>query len=281
MDAVVDEQQISSLLKGVDIPPRPTILLELDKELGKENPSTAELVRLISSDVALSGHLMQVANSPAFAGAAPLSSITQAVQFLGTRSIFSIVVSRLLQVALESKLEGRLERFWESSTLTANLCVEIAERLRCLPADIAYTFGLFHDCGIPLLMRRFPQTKSVLMQANAAEDGTFTQIEDRLLGTNHAVVGYFLARRWRLPADVAQAILHHHDYSVLLRASEFSHTMRAQIAVSVLAEHAIRLHTQGESENEWPKAAAAVCAFLGLSLGGVDDLIEDLRDYIH
>lgn len=281
MDAAVDEQQIAALLKGVDIPPRPAILVELEKELRKDSPSTNELVRLITSDVALSGHIMQVANSPAFAGATPLTSISQALQFLGTRQVFSMVVARLLQAALDSKLGGGLERFWESSTLTANLCAEIAERLRCLPVDMAYTFGLFHDCGIPLLMRRFPQTKSVLMQANAAEDGKFTQVEDRLLGTNHAVVGYFLARRWRLPDDVAQAILHHHDYGILLRSGEVSALTQAQIAVNVLAEHAIRLHVQGENENEWPKAAAAVCAFLGLSLGGVDDLIEDLRDYIH
>lgn len=281
MDAVVDEQQIAALLKGVDIPPRPAILVELEKELRKDSPSTNELVRLITSDVALSGHIMQVVNSPAFAGATPLSSISQALQFLGTRPVFSMVVARLLQAALDSKLGGGLERFWESSTLTANLCAEIADRLRCLPVDMAYTFGLFHDCGIPLMMRRFPQTKSVLMQANAAEDGKFTQVEDRLLGTNHAVVGYFLARRWRLPDDVAQAILHHHDYGILLRPGEVSVLTQAQIAVNVLAEHAIRLHVQGENENEWPKAAAAVCAFLGLSLGGVDDLIEDLRDYIH
>jgi len=170
---------------------------------------------------------------------------------------------------------------FKDTIYSSNLCAEIAERLRCLPVDMAYTFGLFHDCGIPLLMRRFPQTKSVLMQANAAEDGKFTQVEDRLLGTNHAVVGYFLARRWRLPDDVAQAILHHHDYGILLRSGEVSALTQAQIAVNVLAEHAIRLHVQGENENEWPKAAAAVCGFLGLSLGGVDDLIEDLRDYIH
>ena len=68
MDAAVDEQQIAALLKGVDIPPRPAILVELEKELRKDSPSTNELVRLITSDVALSGHIMQVANSPAFAG---------------------------------------------------------------------------------------------------------------------------------------------------------------------------------------------------------------------
>lgn len=48
MDAAVDEQQIAALLKGVDIPPRPAILVELEKELRKDSPSTNELVRLIT-----------------------------------------------------------------------------------------------------------------------------------------------------------------------------------------------------------------------------------------
>jgi HD-like signal output (HDOD) protein len=280
MKAAPEEQQLQAMLNGVDIPPCPAILLDLDAELRKDEPDQRELARLITSDVALSGHVMQIANSPAFSTGSRLSSISQALTLLGTRQVFNLVVSQLLRVAMADKVDAGLERFWESSAQTARLCGEIARRLRCVRPDIAYTFGLFHDCGIPLLMRRFPRTKQVLAEANAAEDALFTDVEDRLLGTNHAVVGYFLARRWRLPGEVAEAILRHHDYSVLARADEFSQVVRGQIAINVLAEHVIRLHTQGEVENEWSKAAPYACDFFALSLGSVDDLIEDLRDWL-
>lgn len=281
MKSIPEEQQLQSMLSGVDIPPCPSILVELDRELKKDEPDQRELVRLMSSDVALSGHVMQIANSPAFSSGHKLSSISQALNVLGTRQVFNLVVSQLLRVALAGKESANLERFWESSAQTARLSSEIARRLRCIRPDVAYTFGLFHDCGIPLLMRRFPETRSVLGEANAAEDMMFTEVEDKYLGTNHAVVGYFLARRWRLPDEVAEAILRHHDYSVFQRPGDFSPAVLAQIAINVLAEHIIRLQADGDVEHEWAKAAPLVCDYFGLSLGGVDDLIEDLRDWLN
>lgn len=280
MNAIINEQQLQSMLNGVDIPPCPAVLVELDAELKKDDPDQRELTRIITKDVALSGHVMQFANSPAFSTGNKLVSVNQALNVLGNRQVFNLVVSQLLKVAMAGKQDIGMERFWETSALTARLSAEIARRLRCVRPDIAYTFGLFRDCGIPLLMKRFPNTKAVLAEANVAEELMFTEVEDRHLGTNHAVVGYFLARRWFLPSEVAEAIMHHHDYRWLLQNDESTRSARAQIAVSVLAEHVIRLHTQGDGEQEWIKAAPAACEFFGLSLGAVDDLIEDLRDWL-
>jgi HD-like signal output (HDOD) protein len=280
MTAVIDEKPLEKMLKGVDIPPCPAILVDLDNELKKESPDQREVARLISKDVALSGRVMLIANSPAFSTGHKLSSIIQALNVLGTQQVFNLVVAQLLKVALAGKPEVGMDRFWESSAQTARLSAEIAKRLRCVRPDIAYTFGLFRDCGIPLLMKRFPQTREVLAEANAAEDTMFTTVEEKHLGTNHAVVGYFLAKRWRLPADVTEAMLHHHDYSVLGNSAIVSATVSALISVTVLAEHIIRLHASGNGEQEWAKASPAACAVFGMSFAAVDDLIEDLLDWL-
>jgi putative nucleotidyltransferase with HDIG domain len=280
MSAVPDEKQLQKLLHGIDIPPCPAILVELDVELKKEMPDQREIARLISKDVALSGRVMLIANSPAFSTGHKMVSIIQALNVLGSQQVFNLVVSQLLKVALAGKPEVPMDRFWETSAQTARVASELAKRLRCVRPDVAYTFGLFHDCGIPLLMKRFPQTREVLAEANASEEFRFTEVEEKHLGTNHAVVGYFLARRWHLPPDVAEAVLHHHDYAVLGESSQVSDTVRALIAVSVLAEHIIRLHTQGNGEQEWAKAGPVACELFNLSLSAVDDLIEDVRDWL-
>jgi len=280
MNVVSDETQLEKLLNGVDIPPCPAVLVEIDAELRKEAPDQREIARLISKDVALSGHVMLIANSPAFSTGHKLNSIIQALNILGTRQVFNLVVSQLLKIALSGKPEVPMDRFWESSARTARVSAELAKRLRCVRPDVAYTFGLFHDCGIPLLMKRFPQTREVLAEANASEELKFTEVEEKHLVTNHAVVGYFLARRWHLPADVTEAMLHHHDYSVLGESTELSNTVRALVAVSVLADHISRLHVQGDGEQEWAKAAPLACQFFGLSLGAVDDLIEDILEWL-
>ncbi|MCL2523875.1 MAG: HDOD domain-containing protein [Betaproteobacteria bacterium] len=280
MNVLPDEKQLEKLLNGVDIPPCPVILLDINRELRKESMDQREVARLIGQDVALAGHVMQVANSPAFGGHR-IASIVQALNILGVRQLFNMVVWKLLKVALaDAGSAASMERFWETSALTAHLSAELARRLRCVRPDIAYTFGLFHDCGIPLLMKRFPQVRSVLAEANACEEGCFTDIEDRHLGTNHAIVGYFLARRWRLPSEVGDAILHHHDYAALNRPGTLSSTGRLLIAVSVLAEHIIRLQANDPVLQEWHKAAPYACPLFGLSLAAVDDLIEDMRDWL-
>jgi HD-like signal output (HDOD) protein len=280
VSAVPDEKQLQSLLQGVDLPPCPAILIEINTELKKEMPDNREIARLISKDVALSGRVMLIANSPAFAGGHKVPSIIQALNVLGTQQVFNLVVSQLIKVALAGAPEASMERFWETSALTARVSAELAKRLRCVRPDVAYTFGLFHDCGIPLMMKRFPNMREVLAAANMAEDMKFTDVEEKYLGSNHAVVGYFLSRRWHLPADVAEAILHHHDYLMLRQSGSLSNPSRALIAVGVLAEHITRLHMQGEGENEWAKAAPEACAFFNLSLGAVDDLIEDALDWL-
>ena len=280
MNAIPEEKLLQGMLNGVDIPPCPAILIALDAELRKEMPDLREVARLIGQDVALSGHVMLIANSPAFSTGNKAVSVKQAVNVLGMQSVFSLIVGHLLRVALAGGQDVSMERFWESSAQTAQVSAELARRLRCVRPDIAYTFGLFHDCGIPLLVKRFPHAKAALAKANVAEDRLFTDVEDAELGTNHAVVGYFLARRWHLADFIAEAVLHHHDYSVLARADGISETARTLIALVVLAEHISRIHNTGDGEHEWGKAAEAACGYFNLSLGAVDDLIDDMHDWL-
>ena len=280
MNAVCDEKTLERMLSGVDIPPCPALLVDIDKELRKDAPDQREVARLISKDVALSGHVMLIANSPAFSTGHKMVSIIQALNVLGTQQVFSLLVSQLLRLAMADPTDEPMDRFWETSAQTARLSAELARRLRCVRPDVAYTFGLFRDCGIPLLMKRFPQTRDVLRAANVAEELSFTDVEDEQLGTNHAVVGYFLARRWHLPSDVTDAILHHHDYVELGPTRRVSDTISALVAVGVLAEHIIRLHAKGDGELEWAKAAPLACGVLNLSLSSADDLIEDMLDWL-
>lgn len=280
MIASLDECQLSALLRGIDIPACPAILVELDAELHKKLPDQGAIVRLISRDVALSGRVMQVANSPALAAGSQVDSVMQALTLLGGHQIFNLVVAQLLKLALVSGPQGQLDRFWDGSAAAAELAAEIARRLHCVEPEKAYTFSLLHDCGIPLLMKRFDDYRWVLGEANLAADKQFTDIENAYLHTSHAVVGYFLARRWNLPEFVAQGILLHHNYEILEEAGRVPAEARTVIAINVLAEHVIRKHARLGKEAEWYKAAGRVRRFFGLSGGDVRDLVEDMLDWM-
>ena len=94
------------------------------------------------------------------------------------------------------------------------------------------------------------------------------------------MVGYFLAKRWHLPDAIAEAVHYHHDYAALARPDGLSDAARSLIALGAFAEHISRINGPGNGDEEWGKAAPAACAYFNLSLGAVDDLIEDIRDWL-
>jgi HD-like signal output (HDOD) protein len=280
MNMIPTDAAVHSMLHEVDIPPCPAILVDVSNELRKDDPDQREIARLIGKDVSLAGHVIQIANSPAFSAGRHLDSLTQALAMLGTRQVMNLVVVQLLKTAMSGPSDPALEHFWETSVKTAGVAAELAKRLRRVRPDIAYTFGLFHDCGIPLMLQRFPETMEVLAKAAITEEASFTDIEDRHLGTNHAVVGYFLAKRWHLPAEITEAIQLHHDYSIFGSDNRIGEQAKLLIGTTVLAEYITGLHCGETNDGEWTKAAPQACELFDLSLGAVDDLIEDMLDWL-
>lgn len=276
----VDEGRTEILLKGIDIPACPEILIDIDRELRSESPNQREIARLISKDVALSGRVMRIANSPAFGTGRNLDSIMQALSVLGSQQMFNLVVTQLLKMALAGPPEVKMDRFWDDSATTARLSAELARRLKNVKPEKAYTFSLFHDCGIPLMLKRFPEYSQILAEANQSEERSFSAVEEDSLGTSHSAIGYFLARRWMLPDFIARGVLVHHDYEIFSNPGDLPTETIAVVATNVLSEHIARANANLGQESEWVTSADAVCDYFNLSLGAVDDLIEDMRDWL-
>ncbi|WP_122586808.1 HDOD domain-containing protein, partial [Pseudomonas viridiflava] len=89
----------------------------------------------------------------------------------------------------------------------------LAKRIGSQAVDESYALGLFHDCGIPLMIKRFPDYMTVLESAyaNAGPECRVVDTENTAFDTNHSVVGYYTAKSWRLPDHVTEAIANHHN----------------------------------------------------------------------
>ena len=146
--------------------------------------------------------------------------------------------------------------------------------------DDAYTFGLFHDCGIPLLMMRFPQYKDVLGQANRNTQTEFTAIEESLVHTNHALVGSALAQSWWLPEDMCRAIRHHHDLTVLAPDSTLPKPQRQFIATTQFAEHFSQQQLGLDFTEEWPKFCAASLETLQIDEEDLEFLYAEAKQIV-
>lgn len=260
------ESRMKIEIRDIGIPPRPTILGQIEQETAKDEPDFIYLARLLSKDVGLSAGMIKIANSPYFSFGKKVPTVQEALLVLGLKIVVKTVAGLALKDAF--KHVPNMERFWDASALTAEVsaCVakHLGRRIGIRPED-AHTFALFRDCGIPMLMIPFPEYRDVLIRANNETARPFTEIEEGAIGLNHATLGADLAEGWLLPDDTCLAIRHHHALGALDGSVELPDSSRHLIAVAQLAEYLVQEKTAQSLTSEWGKLGADCLACLDLS----------------
>jgi HD-like signal output (HDOD) protein len=267
--------EAEKIIASVAIPPRPSIVDAVLAERGKSEPDLRRIGQLVSTDVGLAAAVLKTINSPFFGLRRQVTSIDHGVNMLGMKNISALVMSLSLRNAVPTQ---GLDRFWDEAARTALVSAFLAQTLGCAPKEDAHLFGLFHDAGIPLLMRRFPNYRDVLKKANMEPARSFTDVEDAELGTNHAVVGALLAKGWQLPEPIRLGIGQHHDMDIF--SSRLPTESLNLIALIHLAEHIESGYSRLSSNAEWDKRGAAVMAHLMLSHEQFEELAKDAQEIL-
>jgi HD-like signal output (HDOD) protein len=265
---------LDALALDVGLPPRPQVLVDLGKELGRDDPDLTHVARCVATDVALTAAVLKLANSPAYGGSRRTETLGQALSMLGLKQVSVMVTALVMRKVLRT--DGpQLTRFWDVSAKRSWALATLARNLKGVDVDVAQTFGLFCDVGIPLLMQRFPEYTRVLQTANVDTEQSFTQVEQSHLQTDHALIGALMARSWGVSQTVCLAIRLHHDYAVF-RDPNVPDAVARLVAMGLIAEAAIQEFARLNTSAEWTKGAEAAMGALMLSEQDVHDLLEQL-----
>ena len=276
------EPALEQSLRDVGIPPRPLILDRIGAEMRKDEPDFRLLGDLISADVSLAAGLLKTANSAYFGFRSRARTVTQALLMLGldttSRAVAGLALRKVF-LAVPS-----MERFWDASARVARVSGWLVGRLGVrdgVRPDDAYTFGLFRDCGIPILMKKFPQYANILKEADADPDRVFTEVELAHCPTNHAVVGSLMAQNWWLPGEIGQAIRCHHD-AVILAAGPLgiSPASARMAALAQLAEFLVQRINGRSATHEWEKLGGTCRQMLQLDGDEVEALLPDAESVV-
>ncbi len=273
-------ERLNQILQGVVIPPQPQVMVDLQMEQCSPRCSVERIATLISQDVGLSGALLKTVNSPYFKRANKISSIHQAVGLLGINGVVNLVNAHSIRGALSDDEIVALSSFWDSAMEVAMTAAVIAKQIGYPSPDEAYSLGLFHNCGIPLLSQRFDRYPQILKEAYCRHTA-ITDTENSLINTNHAVVGYFVAKSWHLPPPICDAIHEHHHVSQLFLRDSSTHQVKTLVAILKMAEHICHLPkilAGIDEDNEWAQAGAAILLYVGLSEYDYETLIVQIHD---
>ncbi len=266
---------------AIGIPPRPVILQSIEREMHKDEPDFSRLEVVISLDVGVAASLLKIANSPFFGiSSGHVNTIKEALQILGLKVVGTAIARLSLRKAF-AKVPN-LERFWDGSACIAQISAWLTLQVPCeeqtLRPDEVYTFGLFRDAGIPVLLSNFSDYLDILKVANSEAVQPFTDIEDLELGVNHALIGSKLAKEWALSSEYGFAIEFHHDRSKIAGVGPTSipDVSRYLIAISQLAEFLHQRATHQSRTLEWDKLAESCMDVLRISQERLSELFEKM-----
>jgi HD-like signal output (HDOD) protein len=287
MSTQTKQQAVEEILRGITIPSPPQIIVDLQIEMASPDPDLNAMAKLIANDAGLAGSILKTANSPFYQTHGHVDSISKAVMFLGMNVVMNIVNTVCLRNAallggqLSDEMLNAMSRFWDSATDVAHAAVLVAQKLGIAPHDHVYSLGLFHNTGIPLMMLKHPDYPQIMAQAYAEPGRRLIDIENRHYNTNHAVLGFFVARSWKLPKSLCEIIGRHHNTDIFSTQDGTEPETKQLLAILKTAEHLAGLHTvlgDQQENQEWQSHGEDVLAVAGLSPYDYEDVVQQAQE---
>ncbi|MBP8819482.1 MAG: HDOD domain-containing protein [Syntrophomonadaceae bacterium] len=203
-----------AIVTGIeDLHSLPGIYHRLLDEIESIEPSVDRIVKIISSDMAMTARVLQLTNSAFFGISRKVTSPKQAVAILGLNTLRALVI----KIGLFSSFDDRfcsmfsLQDLWSHSLMVGSTSRQIVQCETNDPvlAETAFTAGVLHDIGILPMLRMAGCYEKI--QAYAKHKGCcWVEAEYEILGVSHAEIGAYLLSIWGLPDEVLEPVMFHH-----------------------------------------------------------------------
>jgi HD-like signal output (HDOD) protein len=184
----------------------------LDLVLNEQRYS-AQIGEIIGRDPSLTSRLLRLVNSVYYGLSTPVTTIEDAVFYLGIRQIRQLVlvtpvIEDFQKLTLQCAFPWR--EFWQHCIGTGILTHEIASLARAVPEESDYIAGLVHDVGKIVMAWAFPDHFAEIHRIAILGTEDLVEIESRLLGIDHAELGALYLERHRLSELLIQTVRYHH-----------------------------------------------------------------------
>ncbi len=199
------------VLKSDSLPTLPSVATKLISLTSREETTITDIANLISLDISLSAKILKIANSAFYSFPNKISTINQAVSIIGTNAVRSLVLSFSF-LSIHPKNKGDIfdyTGFWEHSLAAAVAAKLIMAELDITDPEEILIAGLLQNVGELVIARTLPdQYRQV--KAAVAKGENLTAAEERIIGADHAFIGFKVAENWEFPEVLLSPIRHHH-----------------------------------------------------------------------
>jgi putative nucleotidyltransferase with HDIG domain len=194
--------------------PIPQIALKVMRMMCNEDCVMDDLASEIRQDQVISAKILNLANSVIMGMSSPIDSIERALIVLGEKKLFQLVLSAATDMLFARGKSGGYSLckggIFHHALATAMTAYEISVFSGHGVPDIAYTAGLLHDIGKAALDQFVTDAPSFFYRSIRDNGMDLCQTEKEIFGMSHTEVGAVLARKWKLPENLVNAIQYHH-----------------------------------------------------------------------
>jgi HD-like signal output (HDOD) protein len=195
--------------------------------------SVRDIEEVIRLDPTLVLRVLKLINSAYYGLRQKVSSIADAIVYLGLDILRNMVVLEAVKDLIEKDVSGARfsrEKLWMHSAVVGITNQMISERIFKIKGDNAFLCGILHDVGIIVEDQVVPGMFDTYMTDETFRQMPLVEFERQTLGTDHSEIGYLLCKEWKLPVPVCESIRNHHrdpaafsldDPSVTIQLSEY------------------------------------------------------------
>ncbi len=200
--------QLEKLLKHPNaLPSAPKVIRKLMETFDQEEVDFLQVARYIESDPVLTGKLLKTANSAFFGLNRNATSAREALNVLGLIKVRALVIAAAMNDSFHTVGSVNLNQYWRYSLNSANLSRYLALPIR-IDENAAFTAGLLHGIGELVMHVAMPERMLELDQNIPMLDLKRAKAQREVLGYSYAEVGAALAREWKFPKRMVDAIAH-------------------------------------------------------------------------
>jgi len=194
------------------LPTIPGVAMQIIQAIGRETPEVREIAEIISSDASLSAEVLKAVNSPFYGLSNKVTSVHQAMLYLGLNTVRNLALSFSLLRRLAKKQAGPFDyiQFSKDSLVGALASKLITEKTSSEHGENAFFSGLFQNIGMLIMAENMPEQYEKAILESKSDPAPWHEVESRLLGLNHMQVGEYVTHAWGLPATFTIPIGSHH-----------------------------------------------------------------------
>ena len=200
-------------LKATNQLPSPTgVALAILRLTESDKATTTEIARVLQTDPALVRPHPQARQQPFLGRTHPVSSVREAVTFLGSRMVRNVALgfSLISQCGQGACRDFDYGGFWSRSLAMGLAAQAVANHFGGVVAGEAFTCGLLAQVGRLALASLYPDAYGrILAEAAGGGPDLLCRLEVEQFATDHNELSAALLDDWGLPAGCVEAARHH------------------------------------------------------------------------